>query len=65
MRDFSRHRMDIDVVCGCGYRATLPYLDVAMHFQRMGWGSGLDAALRRFRCSKCGCRPVRLGPIGR
>ena len=65
MNDFMRHRLDVDLRCGCGHTAALPFLDVAMHFHRMRWGSGLDAALRRFRCTRCGGRPVRIGPVYR
>ena len=62
MNDFFRHGLDVDLRCGCGHQATLPYLDVITHFHRMQWGSGLDAAKRRFRCRECGGRPVQIGP---
>lgn len=65
LHDFARHGRDIELACACGHRAVLPHRAVIARFSRQGWPIGLGSALRRFRCSKCGGRPERIGPMGR
>lgn len=63
--DFMRFGTDIDVECRCGHTETLPYLPICLYFAKKEWNTGLGAAIKRFKCKKCGGRPIRLGPISR
>jgi hypothetical protein len=65
LHDFSRHRMDIEIQCGCGRKAVLPYLPVMQRFAEKRWPIALGLARRRFRCTECGSVPRSIGPVGR
>lgn len=74
LEDFSRHRMNIEVVCRCGHRAVLETGWVLARFREKGWSTSLGGAVwfadayARFFCSKCYARgrgvvrPARIGP---
>lgn len=65
MSDFSRFRMDVDVLCYCGHKATLPHGPVVRLFVAKCWPKDLHSALSRFRCTKCGSAARHLGPVHR
>jgi hypothetical protein len=65
INDFMRHRMDVDAICYCGHRNTLPRLMVFERFSRKGWPRGLEGALAHFRCSRCGSCARHIGPRAR
>lgn len=74
LEDFVRHRMGIEVVCGCGHRAVLEAGWVLAWFREKGWSTSLAGAVwfadayARFYCLKCftrrrgKVRPARIGP---
>jgi hypothetical protein len=62
--DFYRHGFDIDLECKCGHTA------VVRKFMEKDWstslmGGFLDSPFRHFKCSVCGSRPTRIGPVPR
>jgi len=67
--DFIRHRMDVEVACACGHKAVFSARQLYDEFAFQGWSMSLsgfgDSMFRHFRCTKCGKRPVRIGPGGR
>ena len=69
MRDFDRHRMDIEVVCACGHSAVLPRGPVVARFEAEGWYMGLNdgwpfgSPYTHFCCTRCRRKAaVRIGP---
>jgi len=62
LHDFARHGRDIEIACACGHTAVLEHRAVIARFSGKGWPIGLGSALRRFRCSRCGAQPERIGP---
>ena len=62
MSDFVRHRFDIELTCACGHRNVLSSRAVWQIFRKKGWSPTLERAPSRFRCTRCGGRPVRIGP---
>ena len=60
--DFARIGKDVDVVCSCGHKATLPREMVVGRFVARNWPKGLGSALRYFRCSRCGSSAEHIGP---
>ncbi len=62
MSDFVRHRFDIELTCACGHRNVLSSRAVWQIFRKKGWSPTLERAPDRFRCTRCGGRPVRMGP---
>ena len=65
IRDFVRYDMAIEVACRCGHVERLDGRAVFLIFHRRRWPVGLGSALRRFRCTRCGGRACRLGPMPR
>lgn len=63
IKDFSRHRYDIEMTCYCGHKATLAVGPVGARFVSERWPVDLNLAVRYFRCSKCGGRPRQIGPM--
>lgn len=60
--DFLRFRIDVAVECYCGHKNTLPFRDVVRVFHVKQWPYGLDSALGRFKCSRCGSSARHIGP---
>jgi hypothetical protein len=60
--DFMRFGIDVDVICYCGHKRAFPASVLVSWFSNKGWPMGIHAALRYFRCSKCGSRPKCIGP---
>lgn len=76
MRDFVRHRMEVEVECACGHLAALDAREVYGRFSAGGWSTALpsgflDSPYRHFYCTACRAagrgkrRPVRIGPVER
>jgi hypothetical protein len=63
--DFSRFRQDVELECRCGHKAVLPFGQVVARFVARGWPKGIEMAWQHFRCSRCGARPCRVGPMER
>lgn len=74
IRDFARHRQDVELECELGHVGVVPWREVVGRFSAMGWSGTLAGAVwlpsahRRFYCSRCRAmgrgkrRPVRIGP---
>ena len=61
--DFTRHGYRLRIDCrSCGRLAIINPLEITMLCQRRNWSKQIDAIERRFRCTKCGKRDVRIGP---
>jgi hypothetical protein len=74
MHDFLRHRMDVELECRCGHKATLDARMVSDRFDRNKWYTGLGdgysmgAPHTHFYCTRCYARgrgkvrPTHIGP---
>jgi hypothetical protein len=62
--DYSRHGFNLRVVCqGCGRAAVVDSLALSMARSQAGKSRDMGAVQRDLKCSACGLRDVKCGPV--
>ena len=62
--DYNRHGYKLRVDCRTCRRVTIiEPLELVLLCQRRGWSRQMGVIERRFKCSHCGGRDARCGPV--
>ena len=54
---------DIEIAGLCGHKNLLDRGAIPELFCRKHWPTGIEVAVDRFRCSRCGRRATRISPM--
>ena len=62
--DFRRHGYNLRIDCKqCGWVAVLDPTELVLLCNRRQWSRQIGSVEARLRCSKCGAKNVRCGPV--